>query len=58
MNEFADKYDWIGEFHQGVAIVKKFEKYGAVMVGGKEIIPTIYDALSDFENGYAKAKYF
>ena len=52
-----NKYDWIGEFHQGIAIVKKNYKFGAIMMGGKEIIPPIYDELSDFENGYAKAKY-
>lgn len=46
MNKFADRYDWIGEFHQGVAIVKKNEKYGAIMIGGKEIFPPIYDHLS------------
>lgn len=52
-----EKYDWIGEFHQGVAIVKKNEKFGAIMVGGKVIIPPIYKALSDFDNGIATAKY-
>lgn len=55
--DFIKKYDWIGEFHKGVSIVKKNEKFGAIMVGGKEIIPPIYDALNDFENGYAKVKY-
>lgn len=57
MIDLMEKYDWIGEFHQGVAIVKKNEKFGAIMVGGKEIIPPIYDALNDFENGYTKVKY-
>lgn len=57
MIDFREKYDWIGEFHQGVAIVKKNEKFGAIMVGGNEIIPPIYKTLSDFENGIAIAKY-
>lgn len=57
MNKFADRYDWIGEFHQGVAIVKKNEKYGAIMIGGKEIFPPIYDHLSNFVDGYATATY-
>ena len=57
MTDFEDRYDWIGEFHQGVAIVKKNEMYGAIMIGGKEIFPPIYDHLSNFENGYATATY-
>jgi hypothetical protein len=57
MNKFADKYDWIGEFNQGIAIFKKNGKFGAVLIGGKEIIPPVYDALSNFENGYATAQF-
>lgn len=57
MNIFADKYDWIGEFNQGIAIFKKNGKFGAVLIGGKEIIPPVYDALSNFENGYATAQF-
>ena len=52
-----NKYDHIGEFHQGVAIVEKQGKYGAVMIGGKEIISPIYDELSVFDNGLATAKF-
>ena len=55
--DFVNKYDWIGEYHQGVAIVKKNEKFGAIMVGGKEIVSPVYDALSNFEGGYATATY-
>ena len=52
-----NKYDWIGEFHQGVAIVKKDGKYGAMMVGGKEIVPPIYDSLTEFTDSLAKVEY-
>ena len=55
MNDIKDKYDYIGEFHQGVAIVVKDDKYGAVLVGGHEIIPTTYDYISTFKDGYAQA---
>ena len=51
------KYDEEPVFHQGIAIVKRNGKYGAIMVGGKEIIPPIYDALTEFEDGLAIAKY-
>lgn len=51
------KYDIVGEFNQGISIVVKNGKYGAIMVGGKEIVPPIYDALTEFRDGLAKAKY-
>ena len=57
MAEIIDKYDHVGEFYQGVAIVVKNDKYGAIMIGGKEIVPPIYDELSEFKDGYAVAKW-
>ena len=51
------KYDIVGEFNQGIAIVVKNGKYGAIMVGGKEIVPPIYDALTEFTDGLAKVEY-
>lgn len=51
------KYDIVGEFHQGIAIVMKNGKYGAIMVGGKEIVPPIYDTLTEFTDGLAKVEY-
>ena len=49
------KYDFIGEFHQGVAIVVKNGKYGAILQGGHEIIGPSYDYISPFKEGYADA---
>lgn len=49
------KYDEPLVYNQGIAIVKKWGKFGAIMVGGKEIVPPIYDSLSDFKDGYAVA---
>jgi hypothetical protein len=57
MNEFTDKYDKIGEYNQGVAIVKKGNKYGAISKEGEIVIPIIYDELSDFVDGYTLAVY-
>lgn len=51
------EYDNDPVFRQGIAIVSKNKKYGAIMVGGNEIVPPIYDALSDFVDGFATAKY-
>lgn len=50
-------YDESPVFKQGIAIVRRNGKFGAVMVGGKEIIPPIYDDLSEFKDGYAVAKW-
>ncbi len=52
-----DKIEVISEYKQGVAIVKKNNLFGAIRVGGKEIIKPIYEKLSDFDCGYAKASY-
>ncbi|EHO67827.1 WG repeat-containing protein [Segatella maculosa] len=50
-------YDEEPVFHQGIAIVKRNGKYGAIMVGGKEIVPSIYDALTEFKDGVAEVEY-
>ena len=55
-------FDWLDYdespiFKQGIAIVRRYGKFGAVMVGGKEIVPPIYDDLSEFKDGYAIAKW-
>lgn len=55
MDNIKDKYDYIGEFHQGVAIVVKDSLYGAILMGGYEIILPIYDYISPFKDGYAQA---
>jgi hypothetical protein len=53
------KFDELISFQIGynVAIVKKNKKYGAVSLDGEETVSTIYDELSDFEDGFALAKY-
>lgn len=52
-----NEYDSISDFKQGIAIVTKYGKYGAIMVGDKVIVKPVYNALSEFDNGYAKATY-
>ena len=49
MANFEDKYDWIGEFHQGVAIIKKNLKYGLISMEGEEILPSIYDKIDEVD---------
>ena len=55
MATIEDKYDYIGEFHQGIAIVVKNGKYGAILTGGNEIISPSYDYIASFEDGCAEA---
>ena len=55
MNELKNRYDYIGEFYQGVAIVVKDSFYGAILMGGHEIIAPSYDYISQFKDGYAQA---
>lgn len=57
MAEYINKYDSISEFVQGVAIVRKGNKFGAIMVGGKELIRPVYDTISNFDNGIAQVKF-
>ncbi|WP_294539093.1 WG repeat-containing protein [uncultured Bacteroides sp.] len=51
----TDKYDYIGDFNQGVAIVVKNNLYGVILMGGNEIIAPSYDYISPFKDGYAQA---
>ena len=53
----SEGYDEEPIFHQGIAIIKRNGKYGAIMVGGKEIIPPIYDMLTEFKDGLAEVEY-
>lgn len=53
----SSEYDSISDYKQGIAIVTKNGKYGAIMVGDKVIVKPVYNALSEFDNGYAKATY-
>ena len=55
MAAIEKKYDYVGGFHQGVAIVVKDGMYGAILLGGHEIIAPSYDYISSFQDGYANA---
>lgn len=57
VSSFSEGYDEEPIFHQGIAIVKRNGKYGAIMVGGKEIVPPIYDMLTEFKDGLAEVEY-
>ena len=55
MEDHLNKYDWVAPFNQGVAIVVKDNKYGAILTGGQEILAPSYEYISSFNNGFAQA---
>jgi len=49
-------YDFVNNFSEGLAKVRKGEKYGYIDKTGKEIIPLIYDDAGDFSEGMARVE--
>ena len=49
----AKKYDWKGEYYEGLAMVRLDKKYGFIDKTGKEVIPIKYDDASSFSEGLA-----
>lgn len=56
------KYNYIGEFHDGLAVVNLREKYGFINKNGQEVISPTYDEVDSFSEGFAPVelgdKYF
>ena len=50
------KYDWKGEYYEGLAKVKLNDKYGFIDKTGKEVIPIKYDNAEFFSEGLALVK--
>ena len=50
------KYDWKGEYYEGLAKVKLNDKYGFIDKTGKEVIPIKYDHAYGFSIGLALVK--
>lgn len=51
--EEIKKYDFIGNFSEGYAVVEKDGQYGYINHHGEEIIELKYDHAKSFDNGYA-----
>lgn len=52
----ASKYELVGEFHKGRALVFSKLKYGFIDESGKEIIPLQYDFVRDFTDTDPRAR--
>lgn len=51
LTKATKKYDELFIFHEGLAKVRKNDKYGFIDKLGQEIIPCKYDKAQEFENG-------
>ena len=51
MKNWRYKYDWVGDFSDGLAVVRKYEQYGYVSENGQELIPRIFDNAWPFSGG-------
>ena len=49
--DWRDKYDSVGNFFKGLAVVKLNRKWGFVNVTGKVMIPLKYDLVGTFHSG-------
>lgn len=56
--QFVTGFDfpYLDVFREGLAVIWKDQKYGVIDVTGKEVIPCIYDHISGFSGGTAKAE--
>ncbi|OJJ17610.1 hypothetical protein BKI52_27500 [marine bacterium AO1-C] len=49
--EVSQRYDKIKFFKESKAAVSKQNKWGAIDINGKEIIPVLYEQVTDFQDG-------
>lgn len=47
-------YEWIGNFHEGLATIVLRTKTGYINQDGKVVIPLVYDKAWAFQNGFAR----
>jgi hypothetical protein len=58
MNTWKDKYDWVGVFYEGVAIVRHCGKFGIIDKRGNELCTPKYSYMSSYYNGVARVEYW
>jgi hypothetical protein len=46
-------YDYVGDFSEGLAVVRTGDKYGYISNTGYKVVPLIYDDAKDFKEGRA-----
>ena len=56
-SENGKKYDWIGKFVNGFAIVELDGRYGFINEEFEEIVSPKYGLAYDFQNGFARVEY-
>jgi hypothetical protein len=55
---FTTDYDYVCDFHDNIARVKKNEKWGYIDTTGKIIVPLLYDWAMDFQEDYGIVNIF
>lgn len=56
VSKFVLGYDYVGDFHEGFARVKKGKKFGFINTKYKEICKLEYDYAGIFQGGFARVK--
>ena len=51
--DLNSRYDYAGYFYEGLALVKRNDKWGFIDKTGREVIPCKYDGADAFSNGLA-----
>jgi len=54
--DWRKKYDYVGDFSEGLAEVRRESRYGFVDKTGKEVVKPKYDYAGDFHNGFADVR--
>ena len=54
--DWRKKYNYVGTFHNGLAVVKLNNKYGFVNTEGEEVVEPKYDEIGYFYDGLARVK--
>jgi tetratricopeptide (TPR) repeat protein len=54
--DWKSKFDWVDDFHEGLARAVKGQKTGFVDRNGKVVVPIKYEDASIFKNGIASVK--
>lgn len=50
------QYDYVGDFNEGLASVRRDGKWGFIDTSGREVVPCRYDDVFDFSEGMARVE--
>lgn len=56
MENFSQKFEYVGQYNEGLAPAKQGGKWGFINEKGEAVIPFIYEWTNDFLNGLGTVK--